>query len=981
MIKSLSKYRAHIFKKPLIFFSALYLIITMVLILIFFSYYNSEKAKIIDDRFSFLSSTAKFNQSQLNNWLQGRIAQLEVLKVNEPLVKSLASISSSADKSPELIQWFAALKYYYGYDEILLVRNSKEIVYSTTNLNTSIYQTDSILCVHAILNDRIVFSDSDENYSFPDMIKFYVPLNPMYGNSYTLILSTSSYKNIHSLIANYARQETTLESVLVKPYKKSVVFISQLLISENHPDSSGFNNKKAISDAKIINTRRGFVEGIDYYGHLVIAIMQNIPNTTWSMITKINKSEFYLPVDKLFQSVILGLISSDLLLVIILILIWRKTVVSNYRKIAETEIEKTRLENRFEMLVNGVKDLAIFILDLDGNVISWNQGAELLTGYNSNEIIQKHISLFYFEDEIINKKPQSDLEFAGREGSFIDDSWKLRKDGSFFWSNTLISSLKDENTNIYGYLTVFRDLSDRRKIEDDMIKSRDFYLKLLDDFPNPVWRSGIDGKFNYFNKAWLKYTGRSIDEELKTDWTMNLHHDDKEKVIRNFNEFFIQRNHIIQEFRLKNYSGEYRWLISFGIPYYDLQNNFAGYLGSCYDIDERKKYEETINVMMRVGEQLYSSLDIDQILDSLVTESIHFVEANSGFACLKSELSYVVKRIYNIDHWEFFYRHYTNNSEIINILEKNRKALFISNINGSNSDQEIIKKYGVKKLLRAPLFGSSGDIIGFFELHYNSNKEIDLNHLNLINSIAKNASIAIIKSLNYEQLRLTEQQLRNSESELRDLAAQIQYARENERKEIAREIHDELGQLFTGIKLNISFLQEQLEQNQNIEISEVIEELSSVQQIVNKGIQTVRDISVSLRSYILDHLGLITAVQEYCREIERISNIKCDFSCNVEGVDLNDDSKVAVFRIIQEALTNILRHANASLIIVHITKGEKEMKILISDNGKGIEEKNYHSGKSMGILGMKERAIYLKGILNIESIVGKGTTVNLSIPV
>ena len=163
-------------------------------------------------------------------------------------------------------------------------------------------------------------------------------------------------------------------------------------------------------------------------------------------------------------------------------------------------------------------------------------------------------------------------------------------------------------------------------------------------------------------------------------------------------------------------------------------------------------------------------------------------------------------------------------------------------------------------------------------------------------------------------------------------------------------------------------------------IAEILDELHSVQGFVNKGIQAVRDISGSLRSYVLDHLGLIPAVHEYCREIERISSIKCNFNSEIESFNLDDEKNVALFRIIQEALTNAIRHSNASKIDVNIEEDGNCLKIMINDNGNGIREEKEITN-SIGILGMKERAIFLGGNLDIESKLNIGTKIQLSVPI
>ncbi|MFA7228181.1 MAG: sensor histidine kinase, partial [Melioribacteraceae bacterium] len=192
--------------------------------------------------------------------------------------------------------------------------------------------------------------------------------------------------------------------------------------------------------------------------------------------------------------------------------------------------------------------------------------------------------------------------------------------------------------------------------------------------------------------------------------------------------------------------------------------------------------------------------------------------------------------------------------------------------------------------------------------------------------------------------------------------------------------HDELGQLFTGINLNISLLTELFEQDTKPAVKEILTELHSVQEFVNKGIQIVRDISGSLRSYVLDHLGLIPAIQEYCREVERISGIECKFESEFESINIDDEKNVALFRIIQEALTNVMRHAEATSVDIKITGEQNNLNFIISDNGRGIPPAQESLNRSMGILGMKERAIFLGGKLYIDSGEGKGTTIFLSIP-
>lgn len=984
MQEPLKAFRSKILRKPLAVILLIYFFITAFLVILGAIYYAYQKDKITDERLEYLSSVSDFRNSQIEDWLKERFAQLEVLRANVPLVQKLEVIGKSPERFEGLVEWTGSLKKYYKYDEIALADFSTGRLSAIVPSGRQFNEIDSALSGKAIETNSIYFSDTAEKYFAGIPIKFYVPLSDPLRLSTSvnkILILTADPRNVFGNILNRnIEKSSSLESLLVKPYEKGIIYLNRLDTSGDEADQ--LSGRKALIEANTIKSRPGFVDGVDYKNNEVIAVIQPVRSAAWSLITKINKSELYAPLHYMARLVFLVGFSADLFFALVLFFFWRKSIVENYKKIYAAEVEKLQLENRFESLVNGVKDIAIFIIDKEGKIISWNEGAEIIDGYSSQEIMGMNFSVLYPADEAENKKPEENLSIAAEQGSFNEEGWRKRKDGSLYWANVSITALKDEKQNVYGFLKIVRDLTEKRKTEEEIKKSRDFYLKLLDDFPTPVWRSDIDGQCDYFNKAWLSFTGRKFEEEKGEGWAQNLHPDDKSRVLKEFYEAFRHKRNFTLEYRLKNSRDEYRWLLDFGMPYYDIDNSFAGYLGSCFDIDDRKKYEDTINALMRMSEKLYSSLEINQILDSLVADSIDIADADGGYACILSENGYAVKRYFNEDHWEYFEKTLTADHALIKRFENSREPVLIDeakNIYGD--DPGWLKKYSVKQILATPLYGTGGELLGYFEIHIKKkNFVINNESILVLRSVARNASVAIAKSMNYEQLRKTEAQLRNSESELRNLAAQIQYGREEERQRIAREVHDELGQLFTGINLNISLLTEMLEQEQKISVREIIDELHSVQQFVDQGIKTVRDISSSLRSYVLDHLGLVPAIQEYCLQIERLSGLKCNFNSELDTFNFNDERNVAVFRIIQEAITNVLRHAEASAIDISMKSSGKNLEITVADNGKGFSQAKPLRHNSMGILGMKERAVFLGGKLNLESSEDRGTKIKLHVP-
>jgi PAS domain S-box-containing protein len=128
-----------------------------------------------------------------------------------------------------------------------------------------------------------------------------------------------------------------------------------------------------------------------------------------------------------------------------------------------------------------------------------------------------------------------------------------------------------------------------------MIKSeKELYLRILDQFPNPIWRAGLDSKCDFFNKAWLDFTGRTIEQEAGDGWAQGVHPEDLSRCVEIYTESFKSRHHFEMEYRLKHRDGTSHWILDSGSPFYDDEGNFLGYIGSCYDINESKEHVREI---------------------------------------------------------------------------------------------------------------------------------------------------------------------------------------------------------------------------------------------------------------------------------------------------------------------------------------------------------------------------------------------------
>jgi signal transduction histidine kinase len=229
--------------------------------------------------------------------------------------------------------------------------------------------------------------------------------------------------------------------------------------------------------------------------------------------------------------------------------------------------------------------------------------------------------------------------------------------------------------------------------------------------------------------------------------------------------------------------------------------------------------------------------------------------------------------------------------------------------------------------------------------------------------------------------RAAEEQLSTSKEQLRALSAHLQMIREEERALIAREIHDELGQTLTGIRMDIAWLQQQVSKRRPPEPHAVVGSLESLSRSVDSAIGAVRRIATELRPKILDDLGLIPALEWQLEEFGRRSGISCRFRTNIREFATDQERSTACFRILQESLTNVARHANATEVTVRIRRLDDSMTLEITDNGRGITDEEISNVNSLGLLGMKERAFLLGGSVTVTHGGRRGTTVRVELPV
>ena len=229
-----------------------------------------------------------------------------------------------------------------------------------------------------------------------------------------------------------------------------------------------------------------------------------------------------------------------------------------------------------------------------------------------------------------------------------------------------------------------------------------------------------------------------------------------------------------------------------------------------------------------------------------------------------------------------------------------------------------------------------------------------------------------------EERRLAE--LRASGERFRRLSSRIQTLREEERTRISREIHDELGQLLTGVKMKLRLIENQLERRDDRSLNPAIDQLVEVSAMVDETIGAVQRISSGLRPPALDHLGLAAALEDEAEQFTRRSGIECRLSLGAMDGAIPATVETTAFRIFQESLTNVARHAKASHVEAECGLEDDELVLRVRDNGVGLAPDVAGKPASLGMVGMLERAADVGGRLEFHSSSGQGTEVELRVP-
>ncbi|MDE3153559.1 MAG: sensor histidine kinase [Acidobacteriota bacterium] len=215
---------------------------------------------------------------------------------------------------------------------------------------------------------------------------------------------------------------------------------------------------------------------------------------------------------------------------------------------------------------------------------------------------------------------------------------------------------------------------------------------------------------------------------------------------------------------------------------------------------------------------------------------------------------------------------------------------------------------------------------------------------------------------------------------LRRLSRRLTVVREDERTRLSRALHDELGQMLTSLKLDLTWLAAEVTRREAHPPLPLINRLQSIVGLVDVTIGTVRRISRDLRPPVLDHLGLAEAIKWEATTFEARTGIRCRLNAPAREVPVAQDAATVLFRILQEALTNVARHSHAGAVRIELARGRRHLRLEVRDNGRGMTEAEAADPQGLGLLGMRERALSVGGEVKVHGAPGRGTVVTVRVP-
>ena len=582
---------------------------------------------------------------------------------------------------------------------------------------------------------------------------------------------------------------------------------------------------------------------------------------------------------------------------------------------------------------------AIIAVDDQHRIVVFNSAAEKIFGYPVKEVLGlplEHLLPQRFRGE--HRAHVSHFAETGvtkRAMGTAGVLYALRSNGEEFPIEASISQVEQEGGKLFT--VIIRDITEREKAERALRETEKRFRLVANTAPVLIWMSGTDKRCTYFNQSWLDFTGRRLEAELGDGWAESVHPDDIKKCLETYTGAFDRREPFRMEYRLRARDGQFRWLLDIGVPRVDADGSFAGYIGSCVDLTERKQAEHALEKSHQLNASILESLrnhvavlDSDGMVVAATKPRPEFA-AMTGINPLGLRAG-------------------------ANYFDLCRDAA-----EAGNSD------------MAAALAGVHAVCDGkrdYFEFEYDYKAGIDQRWFLMSVTPLKTSDRGIVIS----HQDITER--KRHEQAIQELSGRLINSQEQERSRIARELHDDINQQVAMLAIELQQLEDFLPEG----LFEGRQKVKGLWEKTHTLSTDIQHLSHQLHSSRLEHLGIIPALRGLCTEFSEQHKIEADFQHQQVPPGIASDIALALFRVAQESLHNVAKHSHAKKVRLELLGTAGKIVLRVSDDGVGFDPSAPKNHAGLGMVSMSERIRLVGGTLSLSSIHRLGTQVEAAIP-